>query len=184
MSYAFAEGYKIRNQGATHYLTFTIEGWIDLFSRKIYKDALLESMSYCRSNKNLQVHAYVIMSNHVHVIWTAKDENLSDIIRDFKTFTSKLFIKLIVESPESRREWLLHMFKFYARKTSANKEFKLWTNDNHPIEIVGQDFFHQKLSYIHLNPVRAGIVNEEKEYIHSSATNYASINSIFEIDFL
>ena len=94
MSYEFADGYQIRNQGATHYLTFSIEGWVDLFSRKIYKDLILESFAHCQKNKNLCIHAFVIMTNHVHTIWTAKDNNLSDVIRDFKTFTSKSFIKI------------------------------------------------------------------------------------------
>jgi hypothetical protein len=91
-------------------------------------------------------------------MWTAKDNNLSDVIRDFKTFTSKSFIKIINETPESRREWLLHMFNFYARQTVANTHYKIWTNNNHPEEIFSQDFFYQKLQYIHENPVRAGIV--------------------------
>ena len=184
MSYEFSEGYHIRNQGAPHYLTFTIVGWIDLLSRQIYKDLLLESFTYCKKNKNLEVHAFVIMTNHVHTIWTAKDNNLSDVIRDFKTFTSKSFIKIIYETPESRREWLLHMFNFYSRQTLANKKFKIWTNNNHPEEIFSQDFFYQKLLYIHQNPVRAGIVYKEIDYMYSSATNYANRKSIFEIDLL
>ena len=52
------------------------------------------------------------------------------------------------------------MFSFYARQTVANKQYKIWTNDNHPEEIFSQDFFYQKLQYIHENPVRAGIVLE------------------------
>lgn len=184
MSYAFTDGYQIRKQGATHYLTFTIEGWIDLLSRKVYKDLLLESFAYCRKNKNLDIHAFVFMTNHIHTIWTAKDNNLSDVIRDFKTYTSKAFIKVISETAESRREWLLHMFKFYGRGSATNKNYKIWTNDNHPVEIVSPDFFYQKLKYIHENPVRAGIVYDEIDYIYSSATNYANRKSIFEIDFL
>lgn len=184
MSYKFSDGYKIRNQGATHYLTFTIEGWIDLLTRKIFKDLILESFLYCQKNKNLQIHAFVMMSNHIHTIWTATDNNLSDIIRDFKTHTSKSFIKIIVESAESRREWLLYMFKFYARRTMANKNYKIWTNDNHPEEIFSQEFFYQKLQYIHQNPVRGGIVYEETDYIYSSAANYAKKKSIFNVDFL
>ena len=184
MSYEFAEGYPIRNQGATHFLTFTIEGWVDLLNRRVYKDLLLESFAYCRENKNLQVHAFVFMSNHVHTIWTAKDNNLSDIIRDFKTFTSKSFIKIINETQESRREWLLHMFKFYGKGSKANKIHKIWTNDNHPEEIYSQEFFYQKLKYIHENPVRAGIVYDEIDYVYSSARNYSNGKSIFDIDFL
>ncbi len=184
MSYEFTEGYQIRNQGATHFLTFTIEGWVDLLSRRVYKDLLLESFAYCRKNKNLQIHAFVLMSNHVHTIWTAKDNNLSDVIRDFKTFTSKSFIKIVNEAPESRREWLLHMFKFYGKGSIANKIYKIWTNDNHPEEIYSQEFFYQKLQYIHENPVRAGIVYDEMDYVYSSARNYANRKSIFEIDFI
>ena len=165
MTYIFTGGYKIRNQGATYFLTFTVEGWIDLFSRKVYRDIILDSFMFCRKNKGLQIHAFVIMSNHIHVIWTAKNNNLSDIIRDFKTHTSNTFIKVMEDVLESRRGWLLHMFKYYARGTNANKVFKIWTNDNHPEEIFTQDFFYQKLKYIHENPVRAGLVKKETDYI-------------------
>ena len=125
MTYIFTGGYKIRNQGATYFLTFTVEGWIDLFSRKVYRDIILDSFMFCRKNKGLQIHAFVIMSNHIHVIWTAKNNNLSDIIRDFKTHTSNTFIKVMEDVLESRRGWLLHMFKYYARGTNANKVFKI-----------------------------------------------------------
>ena len=184
MTYIFTGGYKIRNQGATYFLTFTVEGWIDLFSRKVYRDIILDSFMFCRKNKGLQIHAFVIMSNHIHVIWTAKNNNLSDIIRDFKTHTSNTFIKVMEDVLESRRGWLLHMFKYYARGTNANKVFKIWTNDNHPEEIFTQDFFYQKLKYIHENPVRAGLVKKETDYIYSSASNYSSFESIIPIDFL
>ena len=184
MTYIFTGGYKIRNQGATYFLTFTVEGWIDLFSRKVYRDIILDSFMFCRKNKGLQIHAFVIMSNHIHVIWTAKNNNLSDIIRDFKTHTSNTFIKVMEYVLESRRGWLLHMFKYYARGTNANKVFKIWTNDNHPEEIFTQDFFYQKLKYIHENPVRAGLVKKETDYIYSSASNYAGLESIIPIDFL
>ena len=51
------------------------------------------------------------MSNHVHLIAEAADHNLSDMPRDFKSYTAKLLIKAIVENPESRREWMLSLFK-------------------------------------------------------------------------
>ncbi len=112
MSYEFADGYKIRNQAATHFLTFSIMGWIDVFTRQRYRDIILESFQFCREKKNLQVGAYVIMSNHVHTIWTAGKVNISDVIRDFKTFTSKAITKAIEDEPESRRNWLLLCFSF------------------------------------------------------------------------
>ncbi len=68
MSYEYAEGYKIRDQATPHFLTFNIMGWIDIFSRKRYKDIIIESFKYCKQNKGLQIAAYVIMTNHVHTI--------------------------------------------------------------------------------------------------------------------
>ncbi|MGJ7030259.1 REP-associated tyrosine transposase [Niabella hirudinis] len=184
MSYEFAEGYKIRDQGATHFLTFTIMGWIDIFTRQRYRDMMLESMQFCRKNKGLQVGAYVIMSNHLHLMWTARENNLSDIIRDFKTHTSKAITRSIEEEPESRRNWLLHMFGFYANRTNANDYFKVWTGNNHPEELYSEHFLRSKLNYIHQNPVKAGLVREPAHYLYSSAADYAGGKGIMDIDLL
>jgi putative transposase len=184
MSYEFADGYKIRNQSATHFLTFTIMGWIDIFSRQRYRDLILDSFQFCREYKGLRIGGYVIMTNHIHTIWTASNNNLSDIVRDFKTYTSKAITKSIQHEPESRREWLVYMFNFFANRTKANELFKVWTGQNHPEEIYSDSFLKTKLNYIHENPVRAGIVSDPVHYLYSSAANYAGLKGITEIDLL
>ena len=184
MSYEFEEGYKIRDQGATHFLTFSIMGWIDIFSRERYRDIILESFQFCQEKKALQIGGYVIMSNHVHTIWTAGNANLSDVVRDFKTFTSKAILSSIAAEPESRRDWLLYMFRFYANRTMANKEFKLWTSNNHPEEIHSHFFLRTKLNYLHDNPVRARLVKEPSHYLYSSAADYEGKKGLTAIDFL
>ena len=184
MSYETADGYKIRDQSAIHFLTFTVMGWIDIFNRQCYRDIIIESFQFCRSHKQLRIGAFVIMSNHVHVIWQAGKENLSDVIRDFKTFTSKSILKHIESDAESRKKWLLYMFKFYANRTNANDVYKVWTNGNHPETIHTEDFLMTKLNYIHDNPVRAGIVSQQVAYIYSSAANYQGKAGIMEIDLL
>ena len=56
----------------------------------------------------MEIYGYCIMPSHIHLIFRAKNNNPSDIIRDFKTFTSKKIVRLIEENPqESRKEWLL-----------------------------------------------------------------------------
>ena len=82
-------------------------------------------MRFCKTHKGLQIGAYVIMTNHIHTIWTSATGHLSDTIRDFKTYTSKSITKAINEEPESRREWLDFMFKFYANATNKNDMFKV-----------------------------------------------------------
>jgi putative transposase len=184
MSYENAEGFKIRNQAATHFLTFTIVGWIDIFTRQHYRDIIIDSFKYCQQNKGLQIGGYVIMSNHVHTIFTATQNNLSDVVRDFKTYTSKAITKAILTEQESRRAWLTYMFEFYAKRTNANQIFKVWTSNNHPEEIYSREFLLSKLNYIHLNPVRAGLVAEPEHYLYSSASNYVHNKGLIEIDFL
>lgn len=184
MSYEYEDGYKIRNQFGLHFMTFTVVGWIDVFSRKTYRDILINNMQHCRKNKQLSIGAYVIMTNHVHVIWQSASGTLSDTLRDFKSFSTKQFIKIIMNEAESRRNWLLHMFRFYANKTNQNKDFKIWISGNHPEEITSDECMRIKLDYIHNNPVRAGWVEKPEEYSYSSASNYIKGHGIMEIDYL
>lgn len=184
MSYEFSDGFKIRDQSATHFLTFTIVGWIDIFTRQRYRDIILNSFQFCRQKKDLQIGAYVIMSNHIHTIWTAASGNLSDIVRDFKTFTSKAITASIQSETESRREWLLYMFNYFANRTNENEYFKVWTSNNHPEAIYSDGFLKSKLNYIHDNPVRAGLVGEPSQYLYSSAADYIDKKGITEIDLL
>ncbi len=124
------------------------------------------------------------MSNHIHTIWTATNNNLSDVIRDFKTFTSKAISASVENEPESRREWLLYMFRFFANRTRANDIYKVWTNNNHPEEIYSESFLKVKMNYIHENPVRAGWVASPAHYLYSSAVDYQGGKGLLEIDML
>ena len=181
----FREGYVIRNQNATHYMTFTVCGWIDLFSRKEYRDILMDSFRFCQEKKGLELNAFVIMSNHLHLIARAKEGfMLSDFVRDFKKFTHKEMLPIIESDKESRRLWMLHQFKFYASRHSRNENFQIWTNGCHPEECYSDDFTKVKLNYIHENPVRAGIVRKPEDYVYSSAANYAGMEGIIKVDLL
>jgi REP element-mobilizing transposase RayT len=79
-----SNGYRIAKKDAAYFLTFTVVGWVDIFSRDTYKQIICESLNYCILHKGLEIFAYVIVSNHIYLIAIAKSNNLSDIIRDFK----------------------------------------------------------------------------------------------------
>ena len=153
--------YKIQNQEGLYFLTLTIVGWIDVFTRKEYRDILIESLKHCQKHKGLVIHAFVIMSNHIHLIARSGKEEilLSNILRDFKSYTGKVIHQTIEEKTtlESRREWMLHLFKFFARGKQRNRIFQFWQSDNHPIELYSPRVINQKLAYVHFNPVEAGL---------------------------
>jgi|SRR5690554_1872547 len=167
-------GYKIENQFGVYYLTLTIVDWVDLFTRKEYKDIIIESLNYCITYKKLLIYSYVIMSNHVHLILQASGEiPLSDIIRDFKKYTSKIFLETIHSTEESRKAWILHRFKYNAIHHKRNIDFQIWIHNNHAVEIRSHKFFSQKQNYIHSNPVKAGYVDFPEDYVYSSAYELA-----------
>ena len=159
-----------------YYVTLTVVGWIDVFTRKEYVYELFKNLKYCQENKGLEIYAYVIMSNHMHLIARSKDKPLNIVLGNFKSYTSKELIKQIeANSQESRKEWLLHMFKFYGRGNSQNEEFQFWQNGNHAIELCNSEVIKQKINYIHNNPVKQGIVAQPQHYIYSSAYEFSEI---------
>jgi len=165
-------------------MTFTTVGWVDVFTREDYKKVLIDSFKYCINEKGLIIHAFVFMSNHIHVIISAKmGFNLSDIVRDFKKHTAKTIIKAIEQNPkESRSAWMLKLFKYYAKYNKNNATYQFWRRDNKPIELESPKWINQKLAYIHLNPVRAGIVEKAEDYIYSSARQYLGLDGLLPIE--
>jgi REP element-mobilizing transposase RayT len=176
------EGYVIRDQTLPYYITATVVDWIDIFTRQTYRDSIIQSLDYCIKNKGMILYGYVIMSNHIHLIIQSEDGKLSDLIRDFKKFTAKNILDKIQVLPESRKEWMLERFKLAAEKHKRNKNYQFWQYGNHAEEIYSNKFMWSKLDYIHLNPVRAGVVEKTSQYIYSSASNYINDSGLLKIE--
>ncbi|WP_396218440.1 REP-associated tyrosine transposase [Flavobacterium sp.] len=175
------EGYIIRDQSKAHFITATVVDWVDVFSRKAYSDCIIESLDFCIKNKGMILYGFVIMSNHIHLIIQSDKNKLSDLIRDFKKFTAKTILHKIETEPESRADWMLKRFEFACKSHSRNEKYQFWQYGNHPEEIFSEKFFWSKLDYIHLNPVRAGIVVKASHYLYSSASNYVNDYGIITI---
>jgi putative transposase len=103
-----SEKYKIHDQNKLYFVTFATVGWIDVFTRREYRDLLLESLRHCQKQKGLEIYAWCIMSNHIHLIVGREGESkIEEIIRDFKKFTSVHIVRAIeANKSESRRECL------------------------------------------------------------------------------
>jgi len=166
-------GYKIRHQAAIHFITFAVVEWVDVFTRPAYKDIIIESLRHCQQKKGLNLHSWCLMTNHMHLVASAKNSNLSGILGDFKKFTSRQVISNIENNPQERRkDWMLPIFRVQGAANARNGENQFWRQDNHPKECFGAAFTAQKIEYIHCNPVEAGIVDKAHEYLYSSARDY------------
>ncbi len=124
------------------------------------------------------LYGYVIMTNHIHLIIQSEKGELSDLIRDFKKFTATQILELLKNSPESRKEWILERLQKATFSHTRNKNYQVWQAGNHAEEIYSEKFLWSKLDYIHLNPVRAGIVARASDYLYSSAPNYINGNGV------
>jgi len=165
--------YKPGDNALPHFVTFTVVGWVDVFSRDRYKEIIVNSLAYCQQHKGLILHAWVIMTNHIHLIVSTTTNTISNLVRDIKKFSSKKIIEAISESTEeSRKEWMLNLFGFVDRGNANNKEFQFWKQDYHPIELSDVKKCEQRLNYLHENPVRSGLVWEPWHFKYSSAINY------------
>lgn len=170
-------------EGYAYFITLTVVDWVDVFTRPIYKHIIIESLQHCQKEKGLEIWAWVLMSNHIHMIAKAKDGfHLSNIVRDFKKFTSKKIVKAIHNEPESRKCWMLNRFEYAAKFSIKHKDFKFWQEGNEAKEIHTTQFLEQKLEYIHNNPVRAEIVEEPHHYKYSSAIDYADGVGLLKIE--
>ena len=138
----------------------------------------MESLRYCQQAMGLELFAWCMMSNHVHLIARAKPgHKLQDILRNHKKFTAKAVVKAIEENPqESRREWLL------AQLRTSVGGVQLWQRDLHPIWLRRPDIIQQKLRYIHRNPVEEGLVEEPHHYLYSSARDEAGLPGMLRLE--
>ena len=168
-----------------YFITLTIVDWLDIFTRPAYKHIIIDSLNYCIANKGLKVYCWCLMSNHMHMIAsTTEGNNLSDVLRDFKKFTSKDLIRTLKEIPESRRDWLLNLFWYAGKNDKKIKYYKVWQEGNDAKEIHSTDFLNQKLEYIHNNPVRAEMVVSPEDYLYSSAKDYSGLKGLVNIEFV
>ena len=163
-----------------YYSTCTIIAWIPIFQSEPYFQIIINSLNYCRKHKGLLLLGYVIMPSHLHLI-TSNDSSttLSDIMRDFRAYTSR---KIREQLEQEGRLNYLNIFETSAKNLRKQK-YKIWHDDYHPVALKSEKWFHQKMNYLHNNPVRKGFVEQPEHWKYSSARNWLlDDDSIIGID--
>ena len=147
--------YKFTDKQATYFITAATVDWIDVFTRNEYREILLDSFRYCQKNQGLQIHAWVLMPNHFHMICSFVNDN---------------------HPQESRREWMLDVFEKNGTANKSNQRFQFWQHENHPVLLDTNEMLEQRFTYLHENPVRAGFVSVPEHWLYSSAIDYYTDN--------
>ena len=175
--------YKFHNPEGLYFISFATVYWLDVFTRAEYFDEVVNSIKFCQQKKGMEVFAWCIMTNHVHLLFRAKENNPTELLRSLKTFTSNRLAKLVEENvQESRKEWMIWMMERAANQSSNVKHKQFWRQDNKPIELWSEKVVYEKVDYIHLNPVVAGFVTEPEHWKYSSAIDFAGGKGLLTLD--
>ena len=177
-----SRNYKFHNPDGLYFVSFAVVDWLDVFTRNVYKDILLDSLRFCQKEKGMEIVSWCIMTNHVHLVFRSTEGIKPEVLLgDFKRFTSRKVVKAIEDNPrESRKEFLLLAFKIAAEKSSNVRNYQFWRHDNKPIELWSNHVIQEKINYIHQNPVVEGLVYKAENYVYSSATDYAGEQGLLE----
>ncbi len=177
-----SRNYKFHNPEGIYFVSFAVVEWLDVFTRKEYKDVILDSLRYCQKEKGMEIYAWCIMTNHVHLIFKSiKGQKPELLLGDFKRFTSREAVNAIQNNQrESRKQWLIEQFEKAGAKSSNVKKYQFWRHDNKPIELWSNKALDEKIDYIHNNPVEEGLVYHAEDYVYSSAKDYCGEKGILK----
>jgi REP element-mobilizing transposase RayT len=156
--------YRILEPDRAHFITSTIVDWLPVFTTPACCDILVQSFDYCRNHKQLRIHGWVIMDNHIHAL--VAGPQLSGTIADWKKFTARA---LVAQINREGRTWLLERLHWQKASHKTNSQHQVWQEGFHPQAILDDAMMLQKLEYIHNNPVRRGWIASPEHWRYSSA---------------
>ena len=147
------------------YFTATIYEWKHLLADNDCKDIIIDSLHFLVTNKRIELNAFVIMSNHIHVIWQPLfGFAASNIQASFMKYTAQQLKRSLEKSNQE-----------FLKSFLVNKEdraYQVWKRRPLSIELSTDAVFKQKPDYIHYNPVKAGLCMNSEDYSYSSAGFY------------
>ncbi len=174
--------YKVFDSTKPYFVTSSVVSWIKIFNDNKIVDILIKSIRYCQLNKGLEIYAYVIMPDHFHMVCRSiSDNNLSDIFRDLKKFTSRSIVRYLKTNTNNTYSQWLKIFQGDYEDQKINERYKLWQDGFNPKELSSNKFIDQKIEYIHNNPVKAGLVTRPDNYIYSSARNFSEKGGVIDV---
>ena len=147
------------------FFTATNLEWKRLLKPDKYKDIIISSLRFLVSDKRAKIFAFVIMENHIHLIWQMMPDNDPEAVqRDFLKYIAQ---RIKRDLQKNHPEVMAH-FKVNAK----DREYQFWERNALSVELRSHPVFIQKLDYLHWNPVKAGVCKLPEEYTYSSALFY------------
>ena len=167
--------YKFVQGDSPYFVTLTVLHRIPVFTRPATVEILLSSLRYL-IDEGLQVIAYVVLENHLHLI--IQSEKADQDIARFKSFTAKQLIQYL---DQNNVKTILEQLAFYKKAHKNDRAYQFWQEGVHPEWIQNEEMMRQKIEYIHNNPIKRGYVDKAEHWRYSSARNYNGQEGLLEV---
>jgi putative transposase len=160
------ERYRFYNDCPLYYVTFSVVNWLPVFISEAAFQIVADSLNYCHQMKSLRTNAYVIMPTHLHAIcfdaeWNS--ERLEQTLTEFRKFTGR---KLVDFCAAHLPGCFTQTMKEVAPE---DRDRRFWQATRHPVALINESTWRQKLDYLHVNPRRKGLVRRPADWRYSSA---------------
>lgn len=165
--------FKFKEEHYPYFITCTLVNGISLFAYQDISKIIINSIKHLQNNEKIDVYAYVIMHNHIHMI--IESDQLSDKMRKFKSYTARCIIDYL---KEHNRRYFLSELKAYKHSRHKDSEYQVWQDGVHPKQISNAEMMKQKIEYVHYNPIKAGFIEMAEHWKYSSARNYTSGDNV------
>jgi putative transposase len=160
---------------AVQFFTAVCNDWQKLLEPDAFKQIVIDTLKFRVSRGEVKVGAFVIMPNHIHLIWRIQNGfELEVVQRDFLKFTAKSIIeRMKSEKGEAALESLYVGLK--------DRKYQVWKRNSLSIDLITQKFFKQKLEYVHTNPCQPhwNLAQHPTDYRFSSARYYEGLGDEF-----
>lgn len=151
-------------------------GWVPVFTRPAAVQIVFDSWNHLREKEGFKLYGYVILENHLHLIASAPD--LSNAVKSFKMYTARQIVDLL---EKNNARILLRQLRALKLRHKTKSDYQVWQEGSKPKQIIDDTMMHQKLEYVHMNPVERGYVDEPVHWRYSSARNYAGMKGLIDV---
>lgn len=161
---------------SVYFWTATIFNWHQLLMPDSRKEIIINSLLWLKQERLAEIYAYVIMPNHIHLIWQTLPNNRKESVQgSFLKFTAHEFRKGLIKNDRNT----LQLFSVHA----PNKSHEFWQRDSLAIQLFSREVAYQKLHYIHQNPVSKhwNLSEDFVGYRFSSAGFYEGLGDPFNL---
>lgn len=158
--------FQISRDNPAFYLTSVAQRRLPVFQTDKVKKIVANAFDEARKSGGIMIFAYVIMPDHTHLL-TDNSRKMADVLR----FMNGISARRVIDYLKSKG-YEDSLSKLRIQEREDRQKYSLYEHHPNAMRITGEDAFMQKVNYIHLNPVRAGLVKLPDEYLYSSARQW------------